>query len=58
MKIFVVDKRGMMNDLVGKGPKAPVTNKDLVTKPGQNMEGILLLRKHLAIINRIRTKLK
>jgi len=35
--------------------KALVTNKDLVTKPEQYMEGMLLPRKHWATINRIRT---
>jgi hypothetical protein len=35
--------------------KAHVTNKDLITRPGQNMEGMLLPRKQWSTINRIRT---
>jgi len=35
--------------------KAHVTNKDLVIRPGQNMEGMLLPRKQWTTINQIRT---
>lgn len=33
--------------------KTPVTKKDLITRPGQNMEGMLLPRNQWTTINRI-----